>query len=76
MSCDCFERVNADLERDNTELVGVDFATSEPRVLVATQRIQNLRDGKRAVELVANHCPFCGASYGPAPEGANTREVA
>jgi hypothetical protein len=55
---ECFKLVNQDLEKYNTVLV-TDLLQAN-RIFVATERIKNLRDGKRAKQVIATYCPFCG----------------
>jgi hypothetical protein len=55
-TCDCIEQVNAVLLQHNTRLV-----LADGRLLVATERIRNLRDGKHPYPVSPTFCPFCGA---------------
>jgi hypothetical protein len=54
----CFELVDEKLKENNTRLSFNLFNWSD--VFVATERIENLRDGKRAKVVIASFCPFCG----------------
>ena len=54
----CFEDISKVLVKENTRLV---FNLLNPNhVFVATERIRNLRDGKKAKRVIATYCPFCG----------------
>lgn len=66
--CDCVSMVNSQLEPRNTRLV-TSLLVSHPTfttaalgvsAVIATERIENFRDGKRAVVLLPTFCPFCG----------------
>ena len=54
----CLSAVDKELKKHNTRLAGDLFHPD--RVFVATERINNYRDGKRAKQVVASFCPFCG----------------
>jgi len=54
----CFKKANEMLQHHNTRLVVNAFDPNQ--LVVATDRIENLRDGKRAAVVVAMFCPFCG----------------
>lgn len=63
--CDCIERVDETLKLYNTRLV-VAFALLKgpvSRATIATERIEKLRDGKKAKVVAATFCPFCGKKY-------------
>lgn len=55
----CFRDTDRRLRSVNTRLVRNMFNTNH--LVIATERIENLRDGKRATVVVASYCPFCGA---------------
>lgn len=54
----CLTDMDEFLKQHNTRLVG--DLLNENRVFIATERIQSLRDGKRAKALIATYCPVCG----------------
>jgi hypothetical protein len=54
----CFEVVDATLKKYNTRIV-VD-PIHPNALLVATEKIRRLRDGKSAHKAPAAFCPFCG----------------
>jgi len=54
----CFKELSKVLVEENTRL---QFNyLNQNHVFVATERIRNLRDGKKAKRVVASYCPFCG----------------
>lgn len=66
MGCDCIQQVNAKLADQNTMLISVIFDGTE-RVLLRTERIKSLRDGKKATNVPAAFCPVCGQPYALTP---------
>jgi hypothetical protein len=68
--CDCIAQVNAELESRNTRLVTSILlrapgamkrqASLDLTAVIATERIENRRDGKRATVVLPTFCPFCG----------------
>lgn len=58
----CFETVDAMLAEKNTRLVFPLMLGGDQtlRPMIETERIQKLRDGKKAVVMFATFCPFCG----------------
>ena len=59
MSHPCFAKVNRELVKYNTRLV--QNLIDSDQLMVATERIRRLRDGKKAKIVIASFCPFCGA---------------
>ena len=54
----CLKRVDQKLKSHNTRLVT--NLLNPNQVMVATEKIRKLRDGKKAKLVVAAYCPFCG----------------
>lgn len=54
----CFKEVDKVLVEENTRLV-LDLLNPN-HIFVATERIRNLRDGKKPKRVIATFCPFCG----------------
>lgn len=61
--CDCVTAMDKLLESRNTRLVTMFTATLQVLPVVASERIQNFRDGKKAVTVIPSYCPFCGKKY-------------
>lgn len=59
MSCDCIDRVNADLAPRNATLLTNIFGA--PRACITLQKLHEVR-GKLPL-LQASFCPFCGTQY-------------
>lgn len=55
---ECYEKTDEQLKEHNTKLLRNIFDPNQ--LVVATERISNLRDGKRAKVVIATYCPFCG----------------
>ena len=71
--CDCVHECNKLLAARNTKLVAALSLSGGPTIAVlATGRINNLRDGKRASTVLASFCPICGKKY---PARKNEREI-
>lgn len=58
MAHKCFERADKKLKETNTKLVR--SLLNDNHIFVETEKIRNLRDGKRATSVIATYCPFCG----------------
>lgn len=54
----CIRKTDRKLAKTNTRLVR--NLLNPNHIFVATQRIKNYRDGKKATSVVAAYCPFCG----------------
>lgn len=66
--CNCLDKMNKALAPQNTEVDYLYFLTKGYALpKLSTSRIQNLRDGKKAVQVVPTYCPFCGKKY---PDGS------
>lgn len=71
--CNCIEECNKLLALHNTKLLASFSLTGGSTLAVlATERIHNLRDGKRAKTVLASYCPICGKKY---PARKNEREI-
>jgi hypothetical protein len=54
----CLVELDEFLKSQNTRLVVNLLDDSD--VFLATERIQNFRDGQKAANVICNHCPICG----------------
>ena len=71
--CDCVDECNKLLAARNTKLVAGLSLTGGPSIVVlATESIRVLRDGKRPMTVFATFCPICGKKY---PARKNEREI-
>lgn len=61
----CFKRVNDALAKSNTRLVFLNDTEGDTHVVIASDRIRNLRDGKKATPVLGAFCPFCGERLVP-----------
>lgn len=56
----CFTRIDVELAKENTRLVFLDDTQGDRHLVIASERIRNLRDGKKATPVFGAFCPFCG----------------
>ena len=62
--CKCIDNALPQLALQNTRLVVLLSFTGEcDKVVVATDRLEKKRDGKKALTVIATYCPFCGKKY-------------
>jgi hypothetical protein len=69
--CDCLDEADKVLAQYNTIVVRAFDLNGSELAVIATERIQIRRDGKRAKTLIAAFCPICGKAY-PKPKGQQT----
>lgn len=71
-TCNCLTEMNALLKDHNTRisdmfvLRGKTGTTGQTMVavpLIGTERLANLRNGKKPLTVVPHFCPFCGVEY-------------
>lgn len=67
--CDCIEKVNVELAKENTKLtlpmvMNIKAATmrSSVKTMVETERLTAKR-GSKVWRIFATYCPFCGKKY-------------
>lgn len=69
--CGCIAEMNGLLAEHNTTLVTTMFRQPNACV-IATERVQSLRNGKKAALVIASFCPFCGTKCSEdTPKGAD-----
>jgi hypothetical protein len=54
----CYAELEKKLAENNTRLAT--NLINENHIFISTERIENLRDGKKAMNVIATYCPFCG----------------
>lgn len=75
--CDCLDKVDTALEKAHGNIVSVmrtmyvDPTTPHRAHIALDVQPDTARNRRKAGVLLANYCPFCGASYdAPTQEGA------
>lgn len=66
MTCECRERVDADLAKHNARVERF-FVLGKDKMPwpIATAQIETGRGKKKAPALFASYCPFCGVNLAP-----------
>jgi len=61
--CDCVAKCDRALEPKNARLATSFNLKGQVFPIIASERIENRRDGKRAPLIIPTYCPFCGKKY-------------